>query len=143
MICVQAIINTRKRKPFHIDGWVVLPDHMHCIWTLPENDSDYSGRWREIKKSFSKSIPNVEYRSESRIRNNERGIWQRRFWEHTIRDECDYQTHMDYLHYNPVKHGLVDAVYKWEYSSFHQWVQQGNYTQDWGNDIVLKVGERG
>ena len=94
-----AIRITRKTKPFHIDAWVVLPDHIHCIWTLPENDSDYSGRWQEIKKSFTKSFPSVEYSSQSRIKNKERGIWQRRFWEHTIRDELDYQRHMDYLHY--------------------------------------------
>ena len=137
-----AVSETKARKPFHIDAWVVLPEHMHCIWTLPQNDSDYSGRWREIKKSFTKSFPKQEYRSVSRIRNNDRGIWQRRFWEHTIRDEIDYQRHMDYLHYNPVKHGLVDAVYEWEYSTFHSLVKQGVYSLDWGNNIELNVGER-
>ena len=140
----EAIRDTKIRKPFHIDAWVVLPDHLHCIWTLPKDDSDYSGRWREIKKGFSKSFPSVEYRSNSRIKKNERGIWQRRFWEHTIRDELDYQRHMDYLHYNPVKHGLVDAVYQWEYSTFHSLVQKDVYPQNWGDDIniVLNVGER-
>jgi len=137
----HAIRLTLKKKPFFIDGWVVLPDHMHCIWTLPENDSDYSGRWREIKKSFSKSLPKHEYRSESRIRNKERGIWQRRFWEHTIRDELDFQRHMDYLHFNPVKHGLVDEVVQWEFSSFHRLVKSGVYPLDWGKDIVLNAGE--
>ena len=140
----EAIRDTKIRKPFHIDAWVVLPDHLHCIWTLPKDDSDYSGRWREIKKGFSKSFPSVEYRSNSRIKKNERGIWQRRFWEHTIRDELDFQRHMDYLHYNPVKHGLVDAVYQWEYSTFHSLVQKDVYPQNWGDDIniVLNVGER-
>ena len=136
-----AIRTTRKTKPFHIDAWVVLPDHMHCIWTLPKNDSDYSGRWREIKKSFTKSFPNDEYRSRSRIKNKERGIWQRRFWEHTIRDELDYQRHMDYLHYNPVKHRLVDEVHQWKYSSFHSLVEKGVYPLNWGSDVILSAGE--
>jgi len=123
----SAIRVTKKNKPFHIDAWVILPDHMHCIWTLPKNDSDYSSRWREIKKTFSKSLPKIERRSKTRLKNKERGIWQRRFWEHTIRDELDYQRHMDYLHFNPVKHGLVDAVHKWQYSTFHHLVEQGVY----------------
>lgn len=138
----QAIHLTKRKKPFHIDGWVILPDHMHCIWTLPNGDSDYSGRWREIKKSFSKSIPKTEYLSSTRLRRNERGIWQYRFWEHTIRDELDYQRHMDYLHYNPVKHGLVDKVQQWPFSTFHHLVEQGVYPQEWGNDIALNAGER-
>ena len=136
----QAIRQTRKKKPFHIDAWVVLPDHMHCIWTLPDSDSDYSGRWREIKKSFSKSLSKTEYHT--KLRRNERGIWQHRFWEHTIRDELDYQRHMDYLHYNPVKHGLVDTVQEWQFSTFHYLVEQGVYPQNWGNDIILNAGER-
>ena len=138
----QAIRHTKRKKPFHIDAWVILPDHMHCIWTLPSDDSDYSGRWREIKKAFSKSIPKTEYLSDTRLRRNERGIWQHRFWEHTIRDELDYQQHMDYIHYNPVKHGLVDSVQQWPYSTFHLLVKQGEYPEQWGNDVVLNVGER-
>ena len=138
----SAVASVKTNKPFSIDGWVVLPDHMHCIWTLPENDSDYSGRWREIKKEFTKSLPKEEYRSQSRIKNKERGIWQRRFWEHTIRDELDYQRHMDYLHYNPVKHGYVKAVHQWEYSSFHRLVEKDIYPKDWGNNIELNAGER-
>ena len=138
----SAVASVKTNKPFSIDGWVVLPDHMHCIWTLPENDLDYSGRWREIKKAFTKLLPKEEYRSQSHIKNNERGIWQRRFWEHTIRDELDYQRHMDYLHYNPVKHGYVKAVHQWEYSSFHRLVENDIYPNDWGNNIELNVGER-
>lgn len=137
-----AIRKTRRKKPFHIDAWIVLPEHMHCIWTLPENDADYSGRWREIKKAFSKSLPKQEYRSTTRIKRNERGIWQHRFWEHTISDEVDYQRHMDYLHFNPVKHGLVEAVHQWPYSTFHHLVKQGVYPEKWGNDVILAVGER-
>ena len=86
----NAVRKTKIKRPFHIDAWVVLPDHLHCIWTLLENDADYSGRWREIKKAFSKSIPKGEYCSITRIRRHERGIWQYRFWEHTIRNELDY-----------------------------------------------------
>ncbi len=96
----------RHPQPLHIDAWVVLPDHMHCIWTLPPDDDKYSGRWRAIKKSFSKAIPPTERRSAVRQQRGERGIWQRRFWEHTIRDDADYASHMDYVHFNPVKHSV-------------------------------------
>ena len=126
-----AIRNTKKNKPFEIDAWVILPDHMHSIWTLPEDDSDYSGRWREIKIAFSKSLPKAEPRKESRINRNERGIWQHHFWEHTIRNEIDYQRHMDYIHYNPVKHGLVKDVNEWPHSTFHPLVAEGIYPEDW------------
>jgi putative transposase len=120
----HAIDKARNNKPFHIDGWVILPDHMHCIWTLPEGDDDYSGRWRSIKKEFSKSLPKTEHLSKIKVKRNERGIWQHRFWEHTIRDDRDYQTHMDYLHFNPVKHGLVESAQEWEYSTFHHLVKK-------------------
>ena len=138
----QAIRYTKRKKPFHINAWVVLPDHMHCMWTLPNGDSDYSGRLSEIKKTFSKSIPKTEYLSNTRPRRNERSIWQHRFWEHTIRDEVDYQRPMDYLHYNPVKHGLVDTVQQWPFSTLHRLVEQGVYPQEWGNDVALNAGER-
>jgi putative transposase len=107
-------------------------------------DADYSGRWREIKKAFSKSLPSSEYRSEARIKRRERGIWQRRFWEHTIRDELDYQQHMDYIHFNPVKHGLVQSVGDWSYSTFSHLVKKGVYPATWGGEnILLNAGERG
>ena len=141
----KAIKQTLEQKPFEIEAWVVLPDHMHTIWTLPENDSDYSSRWREIKKSFSKSIPKGEYLSPTRVKRNERGIWQRRFWEHTIRDEKDFQRHMDYIHYNPVKHGLVKTVKEWPHSTFHHCVKQNIYPEDWGSskqNVDIKTGER-
>ncbi|WP_299878082.1 transposase [uncultured Cocleimonas sp.] len=138
-----AVKNTRKNKPFKIESWVILPDHMHTIWTLPENDNDYSGRWREIKKAFSKSIEKDEYLSPTRIKRNERGIWQHRFWEHTIRDENDFQRHMDYIHYNPVKHGLVESVKEWPHSTFHHLVRQDYYLEDWGETVQdLNAGER-
>jgi putative transposase len=103
----EAVRQVHSRRPFHIDAWVVLPNHMHALWTLPGGDSDFPGRWRAIKIAFSKSLPNVEQRSGVMSRRRERGIWQRRYWEHTIRDDCDYAAHMDYIHFNPVKHGLV------------------------------------
>ena len=137
-----AVKRTQEQKPFEIDAWVVLPDHMHAIWTLPEEDSDYSGRWRDIKKSFSKSLPKIEYVSSTRTMRDERGIWQRRFWEHTIRDENDFQRHMDYIHYNPVKHGLVETVKEWPYSTFHRHVKQGTYPENWaGTKIEIEAGE--
>ena len=112
----DAVRQARACAPFHIDAWVVLPDHMHCLWTpvqargrlLPDNDTDFPGRWRAIKKGFSKAVGIGEPRSTVMIRRGERGIWQRRYWEHTIRGDRDFAAHMDYVHFNPVKHGLVE-----------------------------------
>ncbi len=133
----HAFRTVKQQRPFHIDAIVILPEHLHCILTLPENDTDFSGRWREIKKIFSKQLPATEYRSEVRINRHERGIWQRRFWEHTIRDETDYIKHIDYIHYNPVKHGWVTHVIDWQYSSFHHFVKQGIYSPTWGTTVDL------
>lgn len=127
----EAVQFVKERRPFYIDAWVVLPDHMHAVWTLPEGDVDYSSRWREIKKRFSKALPPNEERSAVRKQNGERGIWQRRFWEHTIKDERDYRHHIDYVHVNPLKHGLVDRVVDWPFSSFHRAVKQGIYDVSW------------
>lgn len=121
----DAFRTVKQQQPFHIDAIVILPEHLHCILTMPQGDDDYSSRWREIKKSFSKGLPITEHRSKVRIKRHERGIWQRRFWEHTLRDETDYHRHMDYIHYNPVKHGWVERVADWPYSSFHRYVRQG------------------
>ena len=104
----EAVRRVRARSPFVIDAWVVLPDHMHCLWTLPEGDADFAGRWRAIKTGFSKSVPVGEPRSVGMMRRGERGIWQPRYWEHTIRDDRDYAAHVDYIHFNPVKHGFVE-----------------------------------
>ncbi|TVO64763.1 REP-associated tyrosine transposase [Denitromonas ohlonensis] len=141
----NAVRKVRSRRPFHIDAWVVLPDHMHAVWTLPPGDSDYSGRWRAIKIAFAKALPKTEWRSPRRIAKGERGIWQRRFWEHTIRDEADYAAHVDYVHINPLKHGLVEAVGDWPHSSFHRCVARGVYPGDWGGAgaVVVGHGERG
>lgn len=139
----EAVRQVREKRPFHIDAWVVLPDHMHCVWTLPHDDNDYSSRWKAIKIAFAKSLPKTERMSAVRVRKGERGIWQRRFWEHTIRDDRDYQAHVDYVHINPVKHGLVRAVRDWPYSSFHRFVEAGIYPVDWATELIdLEVGER-
>ncbi|MDX1916318.1 MAG: transposase [Methylophilus sp.] len=130
-----VVIHTQKNIPFHIDAWVVLPDHMHCVWTLPINDDDYPARWKAIKTAFSRALPKNERRSSVRMAKGERGIWQRRYWEHTIRSDKDYAAHIDYVHINPVKHGLVNQVKDWPYSTFHKLVDQGVYAEDWGGGI--------
>jgi putative transposase len=127
----DAVRTVRTHAPFHIDAWVVLPDHMHCVWTLPADDDDFSGRWRQVKTLFATAMPPTERRSAIRVRNGERGIWQRRFWEHTIRDDRDYANHLDYVHFNPVKHGLVEHVADWPFSSFHRCVARGLYPAAW------------
>lgn len=141
---LEAVRKVPTRHPFRIDAWVVLPEHMHAIWTLPAGDSDYSSRWNAIKVLFTKTIPKIEGVIELRAAKGERGIWQRRFWEHTIRDEADYRTHLDYVHINPLKHGLVDRVRDWPYSSFHRYVERGVYALDWAGDyeLDLAAGER-
>jgi putative transposase len=132
-----AVRRVRARAPFQIDAWVVLPDHMHCLWTLPEGDADFPGRWRAIKIGFSKSLGIAEPRSSVMARRGERGIWQRRYWEHTIRDDHDFATQFDYVHFNPVKHGLVKHPSEWPHSSFHRCVAAGLYPAGWmsGGDL--------
>ena len=127
----EAVRSVRERHPFVIHGWVVLPDHMHCVLEMPAGDKDYAKRWRLIKTDFSKALPITERRSSVRQARGERGVWQRRYWEHFIRDEADYQAHMDYVHINPVKHGLVERVADWPYSTFHRLVEHGRYPTDW------------
>jgi len=125
-----ATISVKRRRPFHINAWVILPEHMHCIWTLPENDWDFSARWRELKKTFSKSLQMSS-------------IWQPRFWEHMIRDEVDYRNHIDYVYINPLKHGWVRQVAQWPFSTFHRDVREGLYPYDWAGDVEdLDAGER-
>ena len=139
----DAVRYVRARAPFHIDGWVVLPEHMHWMWTLPADDMNYSARWRDIKKEFLKRVPCGEFRSAAQVRRGERGIWQRLFWEHTIRDDRDYAPHLDYIHFNPVKHGLVQRAGDWELSSFRRCVELGLYPADWvGSDgDALEIDE--
>ena len=139
----EAFRYTRERHPFKVDAIVVLPEHLHAVWTLPPEDADYATRWRLIKSHFSRSLPNTETISASRASKAERGIWQRRYWEHTIRDEVDYARHVDYIHFNPVKHGLASKVVDWKYSSFHRYVKQGVLPADWGGDGRMSGGEFG
>jgi putative transposase len=130
-----AIAAVKSESPFSIDGCVLLPDHLHAIWTLPGGDSDYSVRWGKIKKLFTTSFLEAggvdRVVSQSRMANHRRGVWQRRFWEHCIRDDRDYTQHLAYIHFNPVKHGYVGCPHSWPYSSFHRHVQLGNVDQDW------------
>lgn len=139
----SAFRQVQARYPFRIDAIVVLPDHLHCIWTLPADDADYATRWAQIKARFSRSIPPGERRSPSRVQRGERGIWQRRFWEHLIRDEADFRHHVDYIHWNPAKHGWVQRVRDWPYSSFHTYVRRGIYPPDWADPpaALAMVGE--
>ncbi|QQO32026.1 transposase [Bradyrhizobium diazoefficiens] len=129
-----AFRETRQRHSFTIDAIVVSPDHLHTVWTLPEGDADFATRWQLIKSAFSRRLARNERMSRSRAAKGERGIWQRRYWEHTIRDEIDFARHVDYVHINPVKHRLVDRVGDWAPSSFHRHVELGNYPPDWAGD---------
>ncbi len=135
--CIQRV---RQQYPFKIDAWVMLPEHMHCVWTLPEGDVDYPTRWRLIKSHFSRRLPLIERRSATRVASGERGIWQRHYWEHLIRNDVDYQRHVDYVHVNPLKRRLVSRVIDWKYSTFHRDVQRGIYVADWCGDMSLNVG---
>ena len=140
----NAVRAVRASQAFHIDAWVVLPEHLHAVWTLPPEDDNYSARWQAIKKAFSRSLPPTEKVTAARVRQGERGIWQRRFWEHTIRDEADYLAHVGYVHINPLKHGWVQRVADWPHSTFHRAVAQGIYPIDWGGDeeCDIPAGER-
>ena len=113
-----SVRRVRQLSACHIDAWVVMPNHLHAVWTLPDDDSDYPKRWHNIKMLFSRGIPSSEAISPSRARAGERGIWQRRYWERTIRNEQDYAAHVDYVHYNPVKHGYVNDPADWPYSTY-------------------------
>lgn len=133
----QAVREVKRTHPFTIHGWVVLPDHLHCVLELPESDHDFALRWWLIKMVFSKREPKGEHISASRAKRQERGLWQRRYWEHLIRDEADFAAHMDYVHINPLKHGLVARVADWPYSTFHRLVAAGVYPVDWAGDEGL------
>ena len=126
-----AFRSVRERHPFEIETIVVLPEHLHCIWTMPAGDADYATRWGLIKAAFSRALLPGEQRSTSREKRGERGVWQRRYWEHMLRDARDYERHFDYIHWNPVKHGWVSRVVDWPYSSFHRFVRDGIYPPDW------------
>lgn len=131
----QSIVAVRAARPFELLAAVVLPDHLHLLMELPAGDADSSTRIGMIKALFTKMLPMAERPDEparpSRKRRRERMVWQRRFWEHAIRDEQDLEAHMDYIHYNPVKHGVVSCPHAWPYSSFHRWVAAGRYRLEW------------
>jgi putative transposase len=140
----HAFRMTRKERPFAIVAIVILPDHLHAIMTLPQDDADFSGRWRRIKSLFTRQIIGRGL-TISRDHRGEYAVWQKRFWEHAIRDESDLMQHIDYIHYNPVKHGLVSRVSHWPYSSFHRYVREGWLPGDWGGTIEITgkdFGER-
>jgi len=129
----EAFRTVMERHPFIIEAFVLLPDHMHCIWTLPAGDADFSKRWRLVKSYFSRKCDD-QYKQRpflSRVRKKEQAIWQRRFWEHLIQDDRDFSRHVEYIHYNPVKHGLVDRPVDWPFSSLHIHIKQGKTDQDW------------
>ncbi|WP_411728584.1 REP-associated tyrosine transposase [Methyloglobulus sp.] len=133
-----AFKEERVRRPFVVDAIVILPDHIHSIWTLPEGDADYSIRWRNIKRTFTQRIAESDRPAvfASRRHKGEQAIWQRRFWEHRIRDENDFSRHVDYIHYNPVKHGYVARPADWAYSSIHRYIRQGILPATWGSDAI-------
>lgn len=134
----------RAERPFTVDAIVILPDHLHVIMTLPEDDSDFPGRWRRIKSLFTRRLA----ASDASIARNHRGefaLWQRRFWEHTVRDEADFERCTDYIHFNPVKHRLVASPADWPYSSLHHYIRAGLLPADWGGagEVTGNFGERG
>jgi putative transposase len=124
----------QRRRPFETIAICVLPDHVHALWALPEDDADFSARWSLIKSGFSRGL-DPQARSVSKISKREKGIWQRRYWEHVIRNDADLERHVDYIHFNPVKHGYVTRIADWPHSSFHRYVERGLLAADWGGDL--------
>jgi putative transposase len=140
----DAFRTVKRRHPFSIDAFVLLPDHLHCLWTLPPEDCDYPTRWMLIKSLFTRHCaPSLKTtRSAALDRKRLQPVWQQRYWEHQIRDDRDFERHCDYIHYNPVKHGHVARVADWPYSSFHRFVRDGAYPADWagGGDLSDEPG---
>jgi putative transposase len=136
----QSVHNLR---PFETIAICILPDHLHAVWSLPQGDADFSLRWSMIKSGFTRGLPADAVRTASDRRRRERGIWQRRYWEHAIRDDSDLARHVDYVHYNPVKHGYVSRVRDWPHSSFHRFVERGDLPVDWGGDLSDFAGPHG
>src|SRR5690348_8545957 len=135
-----SFLATRAARPFEMLAVVVLPDHLHCAWRLPEGDTDNASRWSQIKAGFSRGLPAHEWRPARHAARRERGIWQRRYWEHLIRDDDDLRRHLDYIHANPVKHGHASRAADWPYSSFHAWAGRGAYPADWAAETSLSRG---
>lgn len=137
-----CIATVKARHPFHIDAMVVLPEHLHAIWTLPENDGDFAMRWRLLKQSFTRRLQELDAlapdAAASRGKKRERSLWQRRFWEHRIRDDDDFARHVEYIHFNPVKHGWVLRAREWPYSSIHRYIREGKVEADWGISAAIE-----
>ena len=127
----RAYARVQHRHPFETLAICVLPEHLHAIWRLPPGDQDFSQRWSQIKRGFSEGLATPQLTASQAAR-RERGIWQRRFWEHQVRDEEDFARHVDYIHFNPVKHGHARQVRDWPFSSFHRWVARGDLAKEWG-----------
>lgn len=131
----DSVERTRQRWPFRIFAWVLLPDHLHTVRTLPPGDSDFATRWGYLKKEFTRAWLAVgggeQRRSQSRVRNRRRGVWQRRYWEHLVRDDRDLYGLVDNIHHNPIKHGVSRCAQAWDYSTFHRFVSEGWYAADW------------
>ncbi|KAF1722125.1 REP-associated tyrosine transposase [Pseudoxanthomonas wuyuanensis] len=139
----DCMLRERCRRPFSVVAGVVLPDHMHWLWRLPQGDADFPTRWRRIKTDFSRGLPRTERLSAVRQARGERGVWQRRYWEHQIRDEDDLNRHIDYIHFNPVKHGHAAQAMDWPLSSFRHFVAQGRYPANWASPVEMQgAGER-
>lgn len=139
----KAYDTVQRSRSFETAAICVLPDHLHAVWVLPDDDFDFSTRWALIKSRFSRALSPSDSRSESKIARREKGIWQRRYWEHLIRDDSDFARHMDYIYYNPVHHGLVARVKDWAHSSFHRDVSRGLLPKDWGGDVRAAPGRYG
>lgn len=138
----EGIRQVQEAHPFVIDAWVLLPDHLHCIWTLPEGDADFGIRWAMIKRFVTKQcrlLHRDDWMTASKRKRKESTLWQRRFWEHQIRDEQDYERHLDYIHFNPVNHGLVESVVDWPYSTFHRFVTNEVYQENWAGDSIVTI----
>lgn len=141
---LESCLNeVRENLPYMTDAMVILPDHLHTIWTLPDDDSDFSTRWNLVKGAFSRRYSGFRVSDvpESMLKKNEAGIWQRRFWEHVIYNQEDFNRHCDYIHYNPVKHGLVKSPAEWKHSSINDFIDAGKYSEGWGEDLPKGLSE--
>jgi putative transposase len=139
----RVYVSVQQRHPFETIAICVLPDHLHAVWSLPRDDSNFPLRWSLIKSGFSRGLTADTRRSASKIAKRDKGVWQRRYWEHAIRDDADLERHIDYIHFNPVKHGHATRVADWPHSSFHRFVEQGLLVADWGGDLDKIAGSFG
>lgn len=138
-----VMASVKERHSFAVLAMVVLPEHLHAVWRLPPGDTDYPLRWAQIKAGFSRQLQKGERIRRSRRSKRERGIWQRRYWEHQIRDEADLARHVDYIHYNPVKHGWVTRPVDWPHSTLHAYIERGLVPAGWGGDSNEELGDCG